>query len=214
MNDENLIPGWLAFLVLGLLLAVAAIAGYIARDAIVRNQVADGASSSLSRLEQSVSTDPADLTMRLQLAYAYQEEGRWADALTEYEQILALEPNDTAALYNKGVVLLELGDTDQAEGTLLTLLGLAPDHVLAAKALGQHYVETERYHELLALLAPVIEQRPQYGDLQYLVGLAHEKLGEADAAITHYEAALTYAPDLVEARDGLARLGSPAPTSP
>jgi tetratricopeptide (TPR) repeat protein len=163
-------------------------------------------------IQKEVDADPTDLAMRLQLAYAYQEDGRFEDALREYEQVLMLESEDTAALYNKGVVLLELGRDQEGEDALIMVLGIASDHVLAAKTLAQHYLDSDEPGAALAVIEPIVAEREEYADLQYIGGAASEALGRVDDAVAYYMRALKYAPDLVEARNGLERLGPDAGT--
>ena len=114
---------------------------------------------------------------------------------------------DTAALYNKGIVLLELGRDDDAEEVLWDVLEIDPRHVLAAKALGELYAERREYRSLVAAVRPVVEENPEAADLQYLMGLAYENLGRPDWAEARYRLALQYYPDMREAREGLERLG-------
>ncbi|MBN1192241.1 MAG: tetratricopeptide repeat protein [Coriobacteriia bacterium] len=204
---ENLIPGWLALLVLILLLAVAALGGYLIRGALVEPTVSTPTELAVDQYEEEVEKDPNDPESMLALGYAYQQEGRYEEALEMYESVLALDATNTGALYNKGMVFMALDRTKEAEVVLWDVLEVAPDHALAAKALGEYYVGKQQYKSALMTLEPVIELRPQYADLQYLAGYSCEQLGINDVAIRYYRGALTYNPDYTEARDGLARLG-------
>ncbi len=204
----DLIPGWLALLVLILLLAVAALGGYLIRGAIVNSRVDTPTELAVEDLEAQVETDPEDPERLLALGYAYQQESRYEEALDLYEQTLALDPGNTGALYNKGVTLTLLGRAKEAEDAYWNVLEVAPDHALAAKALGEYYVAKKQYKSALVALEPVIEVRPQYADLQYLAGFSCEKLGITETAIKYYQGALTYNPDYQQAKDGLARLGA------
>lgn len=203
------IPVWLLLLVVALLFATAALAEYALRTNAQR-RVDDPVEAAIVAGETAVARDPGDLESRLRLGYAYQEAGRYEDALEQYAAVLDADPASTAARYNTGVVLLQLQRYEEAEAALRAVVAQSPGHVLAAKALGQRYVDTRRYAEALAVLAPAVQASPQFADVQYLAGLAAENLGQRDEAIAYYRGALRYVPDLREAREGLARLGADA----
>ena len=57
-------------------------------------------------------------------------------------------------------------------------------------------------------MKPAAEAHPELADLQYLLGLANEKLGDKAAAARYYQLAVRYAPDMVEAQEGLKRVGA------
>jgi len=204
----DLIPGWLALLVLVLLLAVAGLGGYLIRGAMTDETIETPAELTVQEKEQQAESNPDDPEALLALGYAYQQEGRHEEALDLYEQALELDPANTGALYNKGVVLALLGRDKDAEVAYWDVLEVAPDHALAAKALGQYYVDKKQYKSALIALEPVIAAQPQYADLQYLAGYSCEQLGIDDTAIDYYRGALTYNPDYQEAKDGLDRLGA------
>lgn len=204
----ELIPGWLALLVLVLLLAVAALGGYLVRGALTKPEASTPAEYAVEEFEQKVDEDPNDPENMLALGYAYQQEGRYEEAIQMYDSVLAVSPTNSGALYNKGVVLMALGRPKDAEVVLWDVLESAPDHALAAKALGEYYVGKKQYKSALMALEPVIKERPEYADLQYLAGYSCEMLKINEPAITYYRGALTYDPDYAEAKAGLARLGA------
>lgn len=205
-SDADAIPLWLAALVLVLLLAVMLAGGWMLRGAF------DGSSTNESQLEirekeARVEAAPEDMLARLELAFAYQQAQRYREAIENYDVVLAEDPRDTAALYNKGVIYIELDLEDRAEDHLWDVLEVDPGHVLAASALGRMYADRGHYRSLLEAVRPVVEVNPSAADLQYLVGLAYENLGRKDWAAARYRLALKYVPDMEEAREGLDRLG-------
>jgi tetratricopeptide (TPR) repeat protein len=205
---DDLIPLWLAALVLILLLAVMGVGGYI-----IGIQITGGPPPSteeefeIQRWEDAVAQDPSDMTAVLSLGYAHQQAGNYDEALAEYERVLAEYPTETAALYNTGIIYLETGQDDEAEVVLWDVLELDEGHVLAAKALGELYAEQREYRSLVEAVRPVVEQNESAADLQYLMGFAYENLGRADWAEARYRLALKYFPDMKEAKEGLERLG-------
>lgn len=208
VKDEDLVPGWLALLVLLLLLGVTAVGGFVLRGVLTGGKQATPATVAEDAWKAAVEKDPEDVEARLNLAYAYQQQQEWEAALEQYAEVLKRDPQNLAALYNKGVVLLQQGKTKEAEAALWDVLKVAPDHVLAAKALGEIYLSQKHYKSALFTVEPVLKSQPQYADLQYIAGYASEQLGRRDAAIAYYRAALQYAPDMTEAKEGLKRLGA------
>lgn len=204
----DLIPAWLAALVLLLLIAVAVVGGFLIRAMFVEPIAESSEELAIREFQEAVEVNPSDLQARLSLGYAYQEAGRYDEALAEYDLVLDIDPTDTAALYNKGVVYLETMRLQRAEETLWDVLELEPTHALAAKRLGDYYASLGEYRSLVRAVRPAVEARPEMADLQYLMGLAYENLGHPDWAEARYTLALQYTPDMVEAREGLARLGA------
>lgn len=211
-TPADLIPGWLALLVLILLLAVAMLGGFLIRGALVRSHTKTVTPSDLSaaELQQQLKKDPGNVENLLALGYAYQQQGKLDAALVKYDLVLRTDKKNTGALYNKGMVLMQQKKFKDAEKVLWDLLDVAPDHVLGAQALGEYYVAKKQYKSALVVLEPVIASRPEYADLQDLAGYSCEQLGIRDKAITYYRAALKYRPDDPKAHDGLDRLGAPA----
>lgn len=206
-REEDLVPAWLAALVLLLLLAVVGVGGYIVRGLLTPAAAPDPMEREIAELEAAVARAPGDTAARLSLGYAYQRAGRLSDAVEQYDAVLRIEPNEPAALYNKGLVLLAQGNDREAEETLWDVLERDPEHVLAAKALGEHYAKRGEYRSLIYAVRPVVEKNETSADLQYLMGLAYENLGRPDWAKARYRLALKYYPDMPEAKEALKRLG-------
>lgn len=203
-EDEDLVPAWLAGLVLVLLLAVFGVGGFLLRGYLERG--ATPASAKTRTLEREVRQNPSSKEAHLALGFAYQTERRYKDAIKEYDIVLKEEPRNTAALYNKGNVLMQTGSRKEAENAFWKVLEISPTHVLAAEALGEYYASRHQYKSLLIAVKPAAEAEPTMADLQYLMGLAYENLGQRAKAVDRYRAALSYAPDLEDARQGLARV--------
>jgi tetratricopeptide (TPR) repeat protein len=206
----DLVPGWLAILVLVLIVALVGAGGFVARGLLDAAKPSPG-EADLDRWKSAVARDSGDAQARLSLAYAYQREQRYDEALAEYKAVLALRPRDTAALYNIGVIHMISGRGKEGEIALWDVLEVDPANALAARELGEYYAAKRQFKSLLRAIGPALEARPTLADLQYLAGLADENLGDAEGAKGHYSLALRYAPDSEKARSGLARLGVTAP---
>ncbi len=207
VDPSRLVPTWLAALVLVLLLAVMVVGGYVLRGVLTgANEPVSPVQSDILKWEQAVEATPDDPEAHLSLGFAYQQDKRYEDALTHYDIVESLRPRDTAALYNSGVVLLELGRDEEAEAKLWDVLEIEPEHILAAKVLGEYYAERREYRSLIVAVRPAAEANESAADLQYLMGLAYENIDHLDWAETRYRLALKYYPDMPEALEGLDRL--------
>ncbi len=207
-NEPEFVPAWLAVLVLVLLLAVVGVAGFVIRGLVSGEPRATSpAALQVNEWTAKVKEDPENPQNHLGLGYAYQMDGRYEQALQEYDTVLKTSPTDTAALYNKGVIYLKLDAGTKAEKSFWAVLDVEPTHALAAKALGEYYLSKGHYKSLVEAVRPAVQAHPEMADLQYLMAVAYENLGNTDWAIERYKLALKYSPDLVEAREGLARLG-------
>jgi tetratricopeptide (TPR) repeat protein len=205
---DELVPVWLAVLVLLLLLALVGVAGYVIRARFSSSAPRTAADIAVEKAQTAVASSPSGKQGHLDLGFAYEQDGMYKQAIDEYDEVLKLDPKDTAALYNKGMVYFQLQDPKKAEELLWDVLKVSPTHVLAAKALGDYYAGKGEYRSLVVAVKPAADARPDMADLQYLMGLAYEHLGHKDWAAGRYRDALKYVPDLPEARAGLKRLGA------
>jgi tetratricopeptide (TPR) repeat protein len=210
-HEENLVPAWLALLVLVLIIAVVGVGGFVVRGMLSNSKEQSPTKADITEFTAAVAADPGDANARLNLAYAYQQDAQYEAALAEYDKVLQQDPKSTAALYNKGVIYMLRGDAKKGESALWQVLKIDPGNALAAKELGEYYVAKGQYKSLLVAVKPVVEAKPTMADLQYLAALGYEKTGKPDLAKEHYRLALKYAPNMQEARDGLRRLGEVAP---
>ena len=205
--QDNFIPLWLMVLVLLLLLAVMGVGGFVIRGVLAGDRPA------LTREQLEVTTwlkqskaKPDDSGIRLGLGHAYQQAGQYRKALAEYRIVLKSRPRDTAVLYDQGVAYRSLGQDDKAESSWREVLKVDRADAPAAKALGGYYADQHDYLRVIEVVLPAVQAHPEMADLQYLVARAYEKQGTSEMAIARYRLALTYAPDMDEARAGLKRL--------
>jgi tetratricopeptide (TPR) repeat protein len=205
-DEQNLIPGWLALMVLALLIAVVGVGGFVIRGLFDQTRTNSPIQEEISRYTDAVRRDPGDNSARLNLAYAYQRDRQFDLALREYAEVLKGAPMDPAALYNSGVIRIETGAGKKGEELLWKVLEVDPTHALAAKALGTYYADLGQYRSVIKAVRPVVEADPTLADLQYLMGLAYEKTDRMDWAIERYKLAVKYG-GYKPARDALRRLG-------
>jgi tetratricopeptide (TPR) repeat protein len=199
-------PAWLVLLVAALLVAVVGTGAFVVHTITSGDRYASPAERDIKELSDALAQNPDDVQVRLSLAYAYQRAGRFNEAIGEYDRVLAVTPDEPAALYNKGVSLVVLGRYEEGEESLRRTLEVRPGHALAAKVLGGRLMEREEWAELAEMLLPVVEADEKVADLQAMLGRAYEELGERQQALERYRLALVYDSDLPEALEGVRRL--------
>lgn len=201
-------PRWLIALVGALFFGVFIVLSYFGYTVASQPRYTAQGQAEIDSYRAAVRAAPGDPAALLSLAYAYQQAGRLEEALATYDEVLDLVPIETAALYNKGAILIELGESGKAEEVLWEALEINPGHVLAARTLGEHYAQQGHYRSLLEAVRPAVMLNESSADLQYLTGLAYENLGREEWAKARYRLALQAYPDMPEARAGLERLGA------
>ena len=82
------------------------------------------AQDALPHARRAVKGDPDRPVFHLQLAYSLYRSDMLAEALSEFEAVLRLEPQHTSAMYSAGVIHLKLGDRAAAQKILEALLPL------------------------------------------------------------------------------------------
>jgi predicted Zn-dependent protease len=98
------------------------------KQAIGRVLLAEGdASAALGILNQAFAEKPGDPELRSDRAVAMAETGNVAGALEEFESILKENPEQPAALFNRAIINLGLGKTDQAAKDMARLATIEPN---------------------------------------------------------------------------------------
>ena len=142
-------------------------------------------------------------------ALSASREGRFAEALPLWNQVLEVAPNDAAAWSNRGNVLLALGDPRAAIADQTKAIALdseSPDPHLnrgtAEEALGDWAAAEADYRWILER-APSDEGEPRASAL-YNLGNVQGSLGDWQEARRCFEAASLARPDFAMARSSAA----------
>ena len=116
------------------------------------------------------------------------------------EQAVREQPDSAELIYALGRIYSQLGRPKHARDCLKQALMLAPDTAYYRPMLTRHLahvlltLEEEQEAELLLSLA--VKEYSDYTDLYCLLGVARERLGLLDEAMTNYQQALECHPDL------------------
>ncbi|MFA6111073.1 MAG: tetratricopeptide repeat protein [Candidatus Latescibacterota bacterium] len=94
------------------------------------------AGAAIQQLRTHLEHDPGDLDSRLRLANALFDAGRHAEAVLEYEQVLAARPRDADIRTDMGVSLRETGKPGLAAAAFRQAIEVDPGHATAYYNLG------------------------------------------------------------------------------
>lgn len=150
---------------------------------------------------------PDDVTVLALLSLAHLRARRWAAALAAADAAIGLDPAYPPAWQRRGVALIELDRTDEAERAAVEYLRLAPDDWHAHYTLAR-VLRTRRGRRTEALwhAERAVALAPDDADAHNLLGVVHRSLEDRDAAADAYRRALSIDPGHALARSNLALL--------
>ena len=138
----------------------------------------------------------------LTLAVGHHGRGEHADAAAIYRLILAVQPDNAAALNNLGL----LSEPPDAMGLFRRAMAADPAYLDAALNLGGLLQESGATDQALAVYCQALQWLPEDPDLHFRAGYALQNGGHAAEAAEHYQAALATRPDFVPALCNLGTL--------
>lgn len=164
-------------------------------------------SKAITAWEQVIKYDPSPANLiALATLYAFTKNSM-AMALGD---ILFTDPRANArsqALFIKGLYLNNTGQYEVAIQFFDQCIQLDYTNQFAYREKAICLYELGQYEASLKVLELALTINKNNEEAYYWVGRSMEKLGHKDEAIAAYQAALELAPDFVEAKDALAKLG-------
>ncbi len=140
-------------------------------------------------IKPSVASAPGVQELFLSAVKA-EEAGEKARAIKLYQELMELDPTFAPAWINLGTIHFHLREFDWAERLYRRATEIDPSYVLAFFDLGNVLDELQRFAESITAYRRAVELAPGYADAHYNLALAHERRGEARAALRHWQ---TYA---------------------
>ena len=126
-----------------------------------------------------------------------------ADALIKTKQ----PETEKEALFIKGLYHTYTGDKKTAIDFFDKCLNMDNRHMFAYREKGIALYDMGKYEDAVTVLDKAVTLQNNFDEGYYWLGRCLEKLNKPNDAIQEYKTALLYAPDYVEAKDALARLG-------
>src|SRR6202012_2279494 len=133
-------------------------------------------------------------------------QGRHGEAIAQFEQALALEPDDPKVLFALGNTACQMGQAGVAEQFFRRVLVQDPCRTEAIVNLSNLLRLNGQYDAAIALLIPAVAREPKSPELHLTLGSAWRDRGDLDGAKLHYQAALIARPDYAAALANLADL--------
>jgi predicted Zn-dependent protease len=128
-------------------------------------------------LEQWLQTHDGDIAVRMLLAESYQASGDSANAITQFERMVALQPANAAALNNLAVLYQNKGDK-RAEDIALQAYKRANKSPEVADTYGWILLESGKVSEGAKILATAAVAAPKNPDIQFHNAVAMAKTGD------------------------------------
>lgn len=133
-------------------------------------------------------------------------QGRHGEAIAQFEQALALKPDDPKILFALGNTACQMGQAGVAEQFYRRVLTQDPCRTEAIVNLSNLLRANGQFDAAIALLVPAVAREPKSPELQMTLGSAWRERGDLDRAKLHYQAALIMRPDYALALANLADL--------
>src|SRR5579864_6593529 len=170
----------------------------------------------VAEYRKAIVKNPAAVNLHFRLGRALLLESHSPAALTaarkEFEAELKLNPNDAAAEYEVGQILLTENKPGGATPHIEHALALSPDFPEALIALAKLRSDSKRYADAIRLLERAIHLQPDNESAHYNLMLAYRNAGRtADAVREKSEVDKLKRPPSGEFTDFLKKLGEKAP---
>ncbi len=142
---------------------------------------------------------PQDAEARRLLAELLFQSGDQDGAAQAFRELSTAQPDDAGAWYNLGVVEAARADDRAAESAYEEALRHAPEHAPALMNLGTLLHKRGQFTEAEPLLRRAVGLAPELAEGHMSLANVIRDLGDPDAAITEYDAALVLRPDYPDA---------------
>ena len=153
----------------------------------------------LPLMKELCAIDPSNPQYRLNLGVVHQGLKQSEEAQWNYAQALELNPAESSAHYNWGVLLQEDGDNLLAIDHYRQALSLKPDYFEVYGNLCVALGHTQSYSEAMALVREAIIKTPQSDELHFCQGLLFERMGHFQEANDSFSQAIALNPDNAKA---------------
>lgn len=136
---------------------------------------------------------PLSLRIKVQAAIELKKYEEAEKIMAELENI---NHKKSWLYFLRGIMAQSLGDITAAEQNYILAGEIEPEFVLPRVALIRLYLQTgQRFDEVKRLAREILQFNPDYSDGYLYLGIAEERLGNVESAITNYQYACKLAPN-------------------
>lgn len=161
----------LAFLLL-LFAAPPGIAGDVELESAIKAHQSGDLSAAEAGYRGFLKRYPNIFEVRSNLGAVLAAQGRYADAVSEYEAAAKIAPTNPGLLLNLALAHYKLGQIREATGPLEKLHGLSPTHLQARLLLADCLLQMNQNARVVTLLEPIASERPDDLAVAYMLGTA------------------------------------------
>ena len=130
---------------------------------------------------------------------ALADQGRFDEAILQYQGALRAWPKSATAHVNLGAALAHQGKFVEAIGHYSEALKLIPDYALAHSNLGRALAHLGRINEAIAHYEEALKIDPSLADVHLNLGILLVKKGDYENALQHYDMVLRLEPNSTKA---------------
>jgi adenylate cyclase len=193
--------------------AKSVLAGNLASG--VMDNMTDTAGADIKRAEclasQALDAAPRSPTAHWAKGQVLRAQRRYAEAIPEYEELLALDPNSVRALYNLGACKLFTGSIEETIPLIERAIRLSPHEPRRGvwyQIIGQAHLLQSRTNEAVAWLERARTALPVFSGIRALLAAAYALNGETERAAAELaEARRLSADDRYASLTGLRAVG-------
>jgi tetratricopeptide (TPR) repeat protein len=200
--DDRQLNRWIKRVVLLLVVGTIAFVAFYAVDRW-RPPTTPIVDQRLAALEQAVRDAPDDTVSRGQLADTYVAKGRFADALVQYNAILAAGKDVELATNGRAGAYMSLGQLDNAAKDYQAVVDIAKGGEMANAdpmlegayySLGSIAMQQARPTDAVAFLEKALAIDRSDADALYVIGTAYVATGQMDKAEAALRSAIEFVP--------------------
>jgi protein O-mannosyl-transferase len=171
-------------------IAILLISMLLGVTTVLRNRVwAD----SLRLWSDTARKSPTLSRPHLNLGVAYQNEGRFDEALVEFDHALSINPRLAPALVNRGAIFFQRGELDRAEAELKKAIEVAPERAVSYLNLASIALARKQPEAALPWLEKSIALE-NTAVCRFTLGETLLQLGRTDAAAREFQRAAELSP--------------------
>jgi tetratricopeptide (TPR) repeat protein len=157
----------------------------------------------VTTLEQAVRANPNDIAARGQLADTYVQKGRFAEAIVQYDQIIASGAALELARFGRAAAYMGVGRLDDAAADYQAVVEIAKGGEMASVDptlesayynLGLIALQQDKPAEAVAFLEDALRIKRSDADALYLIGKAYTQTGASDKAEIALRRAVAFVP--------------------
>ena len=147
--------------------------------------------------------NPYRLDLYGRLGDHYFNLGKYDEAITAYQQLVPLMPDNAKLRNNLGILLMRRSRLDEALVQLKEAVRLDPQSPSLRWNLGDLFNRLNRYEEAVVEFEETLRLRPGDAEAHNGLGFALMKQGKVSKAITHFQEAVKLQPQNAEMRSNL-----------